>query len=228
MPPVLPPIEINSKELSFSDEQVKIPSLVMDFKNLSIQELLDHCLRTDDQAGWKEFVERITPTICGVAYNTWNNHSGRCDPDVIQDLIQKTLLKLFDKEKKALHEFVPEHENSFYGYVRIITRNVVLDEVRKPQREDPLEEALEFTAGGAFSDRAPLNHLLLREVEQRLEKLTADEEEKGIFWLYFRSGYTAKEIAEMPEIKLSIRRVEAILYRLVRQLRRGFGRGASE
>jgi RNA polymerase sigma-70 factor (ECF subfamily) len=319
MSPVLPSIEINSEELSFSDEQVRIPSLVMDFQNLSSQKLLDHCfltndqmklefhcspwisrifhsrnywiiafsqmtrwdgtnqnlssqklvdhclltndqvelkfhrlamdfrnlslkklleycLLTDDQVGWDEFVERIKPTIGGVVYNTLN-HSGWCDPDAIQDLIQNTLLKLFAKNKKALREFVPKHKDyeiSFYGYVKKITRHVVLDHLRKTQREDPLEEAMEFAARGAFSDRAPLNHVLLLEVEQRLEKLTADQMEKDIFWFYFKYGFTAKEIAEMPEIKLNteiksnIRRVEAILYRLVRQLRRGFGRGASE
>jgi len=55
-------------------------------------------------------------------------------------------------------------------------------------------------------------------VEKTSEKLEYD-----IFVLRYRLGLTAPEIAKRPEINLSVRDVEYILWKLIKKLRGKFG-----
>ena len=48
------------------------------------------------------------------------------------------------------------------------------------------------------------------------ESLTRD---RTAFWLYYRQGFTAKEIAGMPAMNLTVKGVESLLFRLTAVLR---------
>ena len=41
-----------------------------------------------------------------------------------------------------------------------------------------------------------------------------------IFWMYYRQGFTAKAIAAIPSISLTVKGVEGVIQRLTGQLRR--------
>jgi hypothetical protein len=45
----------------------------------------------------------------------------------------------------------------------------------------------------------------------------------AIFWFFYEQGYTAKEIAMLPNIGLTVKGVEAVLLRLGRYLRGNWG-----
>lgn len=226
MPPGLPHLDVShSMPGPKPVKKVKIPSrphLTMDLTTVSIRDLLEHCLCSNDEAGWSEFLRRITPTISGVVYNKVSRW-GRPDPGLVQDLVHDTLLKLFDKEKAALRNFEPQHENAIFGYVKVIARHVV-DDYRHPK-----EESLEDGGNTIEDEKSSEAELFLKvqcaEIEQCIEKLDATQMEKGIFWSFYRFRYTAKAIAEMPGVNLSVKGVETILARMIRQVKAEMKRG---
>jgi len=61
-------------------------------------------------------------------------------------------------------------------------------------------------------------------IQTRLESLSASDtcqRDQAIFWLYYEQGYTAKEIALLPNMKLSVKGVESTLLRLVKFVKDG-------
>lgn len=194
----------------------------MDLKTISIRDLLEHCLCSNDEAGWSEFLRRITPTISGVVYNKVSRW-GRPDPGLVQDLVHDTLLKLFDNEKAALRRFEPQHDNAIFGYVKVVACHVVAD--YKHPREESLEEGENAIEDEKSSEAEMFLKVQCAEIERCVEKLDATQMEKDIFWFFYRSRYTAKAIAEMPGVNLSVKRVETILARMVRQVKAEMKRG---
>jgi RNA polymerase sigma factor (sigma-70 family) len=226
MPPGLPRLDLSHfKPGPRSAKKVKIPShlhFTMDLATVSNRDLLEHCLCSNDEAGWNEFLRRIIPTISGVVYNKVSRW-GRPDPGLVQDLVHDTLLKLFDKEKAALRHFEPQHEDAIFGYVKVIARHVV-DDYRHP-REESLEEGGNTIEDAKSSEAELFLKVQCAEIERCVEKLDATQMEKDIFWFFYRSRYTAKAIAEMPGVNLSVKRVETILARMIRQVKAEMKRG---
>lgn len=221
---VLPQIDVDSSEFwPATNKSATIPVSIhstMDFKGLSIRQLLDYCLATDNEAAWNEVFERIIPTAFGVVHKKVNRW-GKRDPALIQDLFQETMLKLADKDKAALRAFEWFHEDSIYAYVKVVASRVVADHFRKGDREVFLEDIPNTFSSTAFSEQEILQNLQWDEIEQCLRSIEAVPEEKAIFRLYYRAGFTAKEIGALPCINLSEKEVETVLARLKRQVRRG-------
>src|SRR6202000_2798909 len=102
-------------------QQVEIP----------IRELLSLCLNSNDEAKWQEFVGRTQPLIASVIINTirrWQEPS----PNLVDDLIQDTFVKLFANDRKALRSIKNEYENTIFGYLKVVASNVVRDHFRHP------------------------------------------------------------------------------------------------
>ena len=76
----------------------------MDPRKLSVKELVSYCLDSQDQDGWNEFVRRFQPLIAGVLYRSVFARK-RPKPDLIDDLVQDTFLKLCANNFKALRDF---------------------------------------------------------------------------------------------------------------------------
>lgn len=191
----------------------------VDYKDIPIQELLERCLLMEDEAAWNEFVNRIMPTIQGVIYNRINRWRTP-DAGLVQDLTQDTLIKLFDNNKKALREFVSKHDDSIYAFVKVVASNLVTDYFRRSgnQTEVPLEDFKKILASNT-SEKEISRNLRQVEMELRLNKIKASPKDKKIFFMYFREGYSTREISETPGINLTQKQVEAVLARLIRRLR---------
>lgn len=204
----------------------------MDYRTLSVQELLRLCLESDDQAAWREFVRRVQPTIVRVIRKTlirirpWKVSS----PQEIDDLVQETFAKLFANNARALREFDSRHENALFGFVKVVASNVAHDHVRKLMSDkdgagrepEDLDKAQHVAASGFGSAKTAERDIRMAEIQRCLESLASDPNyarDCAIFWLYFRQGYTAKEISELPGIGLSVKGVESVLLRLIRVLR---------
>src|SRR2546430_4909619 len=65
---------------------------------------------------------------------------------------------------------------------------------------------------GASSDQ----EILLSQIDSALR---ADERDRTVFWLYYRHGFTAREISLIPAFRLSVKGVESLLYRLTATLK---------
>src|ERR1051326_4710348 len=99
-----------------------------------IRELLQLCLSTDAEEHWREFVRRTQPLVASVIINTvgrWKQPA----PSLVDDLIQDTYVKLFANDKKALRSIKNEHENTIFGYLKVVASNVVRDNFRQPENK---------------------------------------------------------------------------------------------
>jgi len=188
----------------------------------SIRDLLQLCLSSDEQEQWGEFVRRTQPLIASVIINTvrrWKTPA----PSLVDDLIQDTYVKLFANDKKALRAIKNEYENTIFGYLKVIASNVVRDHFRQPVNKADEIELSDAALPPGPQDRERLEFLDKKEeIKGILEKLSASEtyhRDVAIFWLFYEQGYTAKEISLLPGFGLTVKGVEAVLFRLTRYVR---------
>jgi RNA polymerase sigma factor (sigma-70 family) len=192
----------------------------------SIRDLLQLCLSSDEQEQWGEFVRRTQPLIASVIINTvrrWKTPA----PSLVDDLIQDTYVKLFANDKKALRAIKNEYENTIFGYLKVIASNVVRDHFRQPVNKADEIELSDAALPPRPQDRERLEFLHKKEeIKGILETLSASEtyhRDVAIFWLFYEQGYTAKEISLLPSFGLTVKGVEAVLFRLARHARERLG-----
>ena len=208
----------------------------MDPKKLSIKELLQLCLATQDPALWQEFVCRAQPLISKVVGRTARRcRWGSSDPALVEDLIQDTFVKLFANDYRALREFQFEHENSIFGFIKTVASHVVQDYIRKAyatkrpesfDQEDIEKVSTTVSYRTSFAEDTQ-SQILIAEIQRILEGELGHEPNFGrditIFWLYYRWGLTAKEISKLRSIDLTVKGVESVLLRLTRLIRGRLG-----
>ena len=207
-----------------------VPSRILDSRlngrmakeEIPIRELLQLCLSTDGQEQWRELVCRTQPLIAGVIINTvrrWKQPA----PSLVDDLIQDTYVKLFANERKALRSIKNEYENTIFGYLKVVASNVVRDHFRQPvnkAEEIELSDAA-LPPGPNDGERQEFLHKK-KQIQRILETLSSSEtyrRDVAIFWFFYEQGYTAKEICLLPAIGLTVKGVEAVLFRLTRYVR---------
>ncbi len=188
----------------------------------SIRDLLHLCLSSDGEEQWREFVRRTQPLIASVIINTvrrWKIPA----PSLVDDLIQDTFVKLFANDKKALRVAKNEHENTIFGYLKVIASNVVRDHFRQPANKADEIEISDAVFPPGPRDRERLEFLQKKEqIKRLLEMLSVSEtydRDVGIFWFFYEQGYTAKEISLLPAVGLTVKGVEAVLFRVARFVR---------
>jgi DNA-directed RNA polymerase specialized sigma24 family protein len=64
--------------------------------------------------------------------------------------------------------------------------------------------------------------LLIRDIEDVFRKALTSARDRQIFWLYYRQGMSAKEIAAIPSLDLGIKGVESVIGRLNELIRKAF------
>jgi RNA polymerase sigma-70 factor (ECF subfamily) len=203
----------------------------LDYTQLSPDALVLECLRTADEEAWREFLRRFHPLIARVVLRGARRW-GETSPQVLDDLIQETYLKICDGRASLLKEFRPNHEGSIFGYIKVFTANLVQDHFKALHSQKrgggTSTTALEIEDGrkipsSSISNLEKLNReLLIKQIESCLNSLNMGintERDRRIFWLYYRFGLPASEIASIPAIGLSTKGVESTLLRLTRELR---------
>lgn len=202
----------------------------MDFSSISAEGLFFACLKEGHEGAWTEFIRRFNPLIGRVVLRIARQR-GESSPEVIDDLIQETYLKLCTDRDRILREFQPAHKDAIYGYIKVFTANLVYDHFklqRSQKRGHSLTSSFDaqpeqcMTSAGSSGTGAVERNLLMNEVDECLKKtvvgLNADRDRR-IFWLYYRVGLTANAIAALPDMELGIKGIETTLYRLSRQIR---------
>jgi len=198
----------------------------MDTQKLLPQELVRLCLANGSDSLWKEFVRTFQPMIAGVIIKTLRRW-GQPDGGLVDDLVQETYVKLCGNNFRALREIESDHENAIFGFIKVVASNVVQDHYRKSLSQKrgsgKGEEDLELAQAAAASDASFSEQIektaQLRQIDQCLKTHAAEpnfDRDYAIFWLFHRQGLTAREIAELPTVELSIKGVESTLLRLGR------------
>jgi RNA polymerase sigma-70 factor, ECF subfamily len=202
-----------------------------DFRRLELHLLLRACIQgPPDGPLWTEFIRRTQPVIAGVIVKSlrrWRNAS----PNLVDDLVQETYLKLCANDFRALREFECHHEQALYGFLKVVASRVVHDHFRGSysqkrgcgREEGDLDKANATCADGRSVVRIE-RQILLQEINDCLETRASGPNfarDCAIFWLYYAQGYTAKAIAQLPSINLGLKGVESTILRLTRLVREG-------
>lgn len=192
-----------------------------DYSALSPLELAHCCARTTDPPAWEEFVRRFHPLIARTVARTARRW-GAISPQLVEDLVQETYLKLCTKRCRSLSKFQASRGDAIFGFIRTVASNLVNDYFRslhtmkRGSRQSVSEcDASEPAESGA-SEALDLK-ILLQQIDRTLER--ADARDRLIFWHYYREGRSAPAIAALPSICLSTKGVESVLLRLTRLVR---------
>ena len=198
-------------------------------QELSAQELVQLCVNHNQKAAWEEFVRRYQPMIARAVRRSvcrWT----RPLPALVDDLVNDTYLKLFANDFRALRQFDFQHENAVFGFLKTVASNVVMDHFRVKgskkrgglQEDISLDEAAAFTPSSRSSVRQVDHEITIHEADEILKSLASEPNfvrDYCIFWLYYRYGFTAKAISELPSIGLTVKGVESTLLRLTKLVR---------
>jgi RNA polymerase sigma-70 factor (ECF subfamily) len=203
----------------------------VDYTTISPEDLVLACLNNGEDAAWVEFIRRFQPLIAGVVLRVCRQWA-QSSPQLIDDLVQETYLKLCADRFRLLRAFRPCHKDAMYGYIKVFAANLARDYFKTAHAQkrggttgtDSLDAE---TVRETVVKRTSLSETLERKlIIEKVAGLLATgttgpsaERDRQIFWLYYRVGLTASGIASLPKFGLSTKGVESILLRLTRQVR---------
>ena len=175
---------------------------------------------------WRQFFARIMPLLRPILRNAvWRTGGGHSHE--MDDLLQDVCLKLCELSRSDTP--LPSETFALTAYFRAMAVNVSRDWLRKrgatkrgervtSSLEDHMEE-LSSQIGASSTE----NIMLIRQVDLLLDCPARD---RSVFWLYYRQGFTAIEIARIPELGLTVKGVESLLHRQTAKLRQKLSKGA--
>lgn len=199
----------------------------MRYLEYSSVELVRACARSNDNGAWKEFIRRFQPVIAAAVLRTarlWVEPSRT----QLDDLIQEIYLKLCEDDCYLLSSFHTRHAESIYGYLRVVASNVVHDHfkgalaAKRGARFAHLESDEVDICAAEDGFESVARRIQLERVDDVLRQITAGKDQdkkRTIFWLRYRQGFTASEIALIPTFGLTTEGVESMLLRLVIMIR---------
>lgn len=206
---------------------------------VSSNELVALCLAAGSSENWAEFVRRFQPQIA-LAVLRAAREWGVTSPARIEDFVQDVFVKLCADDYRLLHRFVPREPESIIGYLRLIATNLTRDQLRAEKAKKRGGTAPVVAEIDAIADsHVPTVQsrveqmdwaIQMREIDDALiasipEKLT--ERDRSIFWLYFRQGFSARDISAVASFGLTVKGVESSIHRTTRELRARLGSSAS-
>ena len=202
----------------------------MDYSALSPNDLLSVCANSSDAPAWREFICRFNPVIARSVLRVLARH-GTSEKSLIDDLVQETYLRICAHECKLLRSFTPQQPESAFAFLKVVAASVAQDffKSRLAAKRAPEAKAssIEETPSSAPQHaKSELSHseraVLLDQIDRRLRTLIPEAElqrARTVFWLYYRSGFTASAIAALPALDLTTKGVESLLFRLTHLVR---------
>jgi RNA polymerase sigma-70 factor (ECF subfamily) len=213
----------------------------VDYRALTTQALVRACIEGGDDLAWQEFVRRFHKLVASVALRTARRWGERT-PQIVDDLVQETYLKLCADNCRLLRSFHSTHEDAIYGFVKVLTGNLVHDHFKAQRSQkrggsaeseslDSREVAQPEGRQGGSSGQEVERGVLIGEIDTCLRSVDQGPNagrDRRVFWLYYRAGLSASAIAALPTIGLSTKGVESSLLRLTRLLRKALAADRSE
>jgi RNA polymerase sigma-70 factor (ECF subfamily) len=196
----------------------------------SVNDLARACSRSADAKEWEELVRRCTPLASLVALRVSRLWLSGPSPVAVDDIVQEVFLKLCEQERRILADFEPRGEDSFLGLLSMVAASVANDYFRRIYSAkrggkvviNPLgEDDVQMPAASAHPAARMQRSALLAQLDEKLRSAPeiVGERDRAFFWLYYREGFTAEEIAGLPGAGLTAKGVESALRRITLWLR---------
>lgn len=196
------------------------------------EQLVRLLLSTQDEALredlWVEFWHRFQRVIALTIRRRIVRYTRWVDPGRVDDLVQDTFLKILKDNYKALRGFEFRHENALPCLLKVMAANVVEDDIRKKNSEkegggqtpEDVDNLPQPPSDRSSSAASMFNNLRMNEIENCLQRRKSEPNfvrDHRIFWLYYRNGFTALEISQLPDIGFkNVKGVESALLRLIK------------
>lgn len=171
-------------------------------------------------AAWEGFLRLLLPHLEQIiARAAWRwGLQERADLD---DVLQDICLKVCQLAKSGAR--LPSEEGALEVYFKAMAVNAARDWGRRrgadKRSQDvtvPIESHLHELAGQIRGGVPMEREILVRQIEERL---AGSRRDVAVFWLYYRQGLSAPEIAAIPAVGLSVKGVESLIHRMVGSLR---------
>jgi RNA polymerase sigma-70 factor (ECF subfamily) len=197
---------------------------------MPLKDIVCLCAGPCDDEAWEEFLSRVGKPIRLIIMRTaslWGEHS----QSLVEDLVQVTYLKLWEKGRVLLRDFAIQRPEAILGYLKKTAANTTHDHFKHTRTQlsggdKPHASTNDFDpeAGGEDhgSEEKITWRVLLNEIDEHLKGcLTGPDQERDrtIFWLYFRQGMSTKEIASLPGMGLGAKGVGSVIERLKHSIR---------
>ena len=199
-------------------------------EDADLRQLLRDCLAAKPGC-WRAFVAEFNRLIQITVIRT-SRRCGRLTPELADDLVQEVYLRLCANDMKVLRDFRSPEPKALFGLIRAVAVTVTLDHFRSWSAEkrgsgvEPVELDLGIPVGDPQATESMEQSILFEQIDRHLAEITPPEtleRDRRIFWLYYRQGFSAKDIAALPGVSLSDKGVESTLHRLTQQLKMLFG-----
>jgi RNA polymerase sigma-70 factor (ECF subfamily) len=206
------------------DRLSSVQAQSMDYASLSANDLVQHCAHSGNGEAWREFLRRFQRPIALVVLRTARRW-GEPATTLVDDLVQDTFLRLCADDCRLLRGFESRGEDSIIGYLKVIAANVTHDHFRartstkrggEMRRVEGETDGTEYLPAANDQVKEIETGLQIAEIHRTLETLgTAgvSERDRTIFWLYYRQGFSARDIGEIPTFGLTVKGVESSIHR---------------
>jgi RNA polymerase sigma-70 factor (ECF subfamily) len=201
----------------------------MDSIRASTNDLAHVCARSANAVEWEELLRRCTPLVSLVAIRVSRMWLTAATPALVDDIVQEVLVKLCEQERRILREFQPRGQDSFLGLVRTVAASVANDHFRRLYSvkrggkavTGSLTEQAQAAAENYSEPRQMQRTVFLGQLDAMMRQApeTVSERDRTIFWLYYRQGFTAEEIARVTKTGLTAKGVESALRRVTQWVR---------
>lgn len=199
----------------------------MNWRELSDRRLVELCLEGNQDA-WVELLERYRRLIAKVIVRTLRSAGRVPTANLIEDRIQDCLVRIVDKDLRALRELQWLHEGGLRGLLMVAASTSTQDWVRKESsekrdrnKEVSLTDMDDVHPASNNMTSSADQKILLDKLVNCLANVTRDEADctrnLSIFLLFYGSRVTAADLARI--YKMNLRKVENTLARLARLAR---------
>jgi RNA polymerase sigma-70 factor, ECF subfamily len=187
------------------------------------ESLYSRFLETGADDDWNRVVASLVPVFARVVYRVSRQYS-MSDAGVVEDALQEALLKLHAQRDRLRQRLAEIEIASVEPYLKVLAANAARDFLRSQgggQRAEPAADDITFEGFlanlGVSSKPEAEESLLYSEIDRALGE---DDRDRTAFWLYYRWGFKAREIASIPALSLSVKGVESLLPRTAERVRR--------
>jgi RNA polymerase sigma-70 factor (ECF subfamily) len=188
--------------------------------DLPLTQLARRCFESTGNDVWEELIHRLQPVFAHAAYRVamqWGFANVRDVDDAVQEICYKLIAR-----RAEMRRLPEDSDEAAFAYFKVVAANCAHDyfrakyaDKRGQGKTEEIEPRLDELASGLGMKQMELQILIL----QVDAALIAGSRERAIFWLYYRQGFTAKEIAAAIGNELSDKGVESMIYRLTAAVR---------